>query len=303
MKKFLKNFYLFILLNKIRIFITTSIRIKYSNIFYKNSLKIIKNLNQYVPNTSGTVIGLEKEIMSLTLKSADQIFPFINNLQKQLGYNDKEIITAEEFCESFLGGMKSANAFKKIFDKYNSDKTLNHNYHFVYGPIINTIKNLDVVFEIGLGTTNTDIVSHMGHTWKPGASLRAFREYLPEAKIYGADIDKRILFNEKNIETFFIDQTDLLTFDIISNKIDTNIDLIIDDGLHSPNANIATLAFALTKISNNGWVVIEDISYNSVTIWKVISNLFPVSFKTFIIKAKNSYVFAITNSNNIKIKV
>jgi hypothetical protein len=300
MKNFLKKFYLFILLNKIRIFIITFYSKTYSNIFYNAALKIIKTLNQYAPNTGGTVIGLEKEIMDLTLKSAVQIFPFIINLQNKLGYQGKEIITAEKFCMSFLGGMESAKAFKKTFDKYNSDKTLNHNYHFVYGPIINTIKNLNVVFEIGLGTTYTDVVSHMGQTWKPGASLRAFREYLPEAKIYGADIDKRILFNEKNIETFFIDQTDLLTFNIIDNKIDTNIDLIIDDGLHSPNANIATLAFALSKISNNGWIVIEDISYHSVTIWKVISNLFPVSFKTFIIKAENSYVFAITNSNNIK---
>ena len=43
---------------------------------------------------------------------------------------------------------------------------------------------------------------------KPGASLRVWRDYFPNAIIYGADIDKDILFAEERIKTFYIDQLD-----------------------------------------------------------------------------------------------
>ena len=45
-----------------------------------------------------------------------------------------------------------------------------------------------------MGTNNPNLVSTMGSSGRPGASLYAFKEYLPNAIIYGADIDKDILF-------------------------------------------------------------------------------------------------------------
>ena len=58
-------------------------------------------------------------------------------------------------------------------------------------------KSVNKIFEIGLGTNNIDIVSTMGKKGHPGASLRAFRDFCPNAEIYGADFDSRILFQEK----------------------------------------------------------------------------------------------------------
>ena len=49
----------------------------------------------------------------------------------------------------------------------------------------------------------------MGKLGKPGASVKAFRDFFPEAKIFGADIDKEILFKDKRINTYHVDQTDL----------------------------------------------------------------------------------------------
>jgi hypothetical protein len=72
-----------------------------------------------------------------------------------------------------------------------------------------TLPLLVHLLEIGLGTNNTDVVSNMGSEGVPDASLRAFRDYLPNARIYGAGIDKRILFEESRIKTYFADQTDL----------------------------------------------------------------------------------------------
>ena len=79
----------------------------------------------------------------------------------------------------------------------------------------NNIRN---IFEIGLGTNYKNIVSNMGINGKPGASLRAFRDYCPNASVFGADIDKRILFEEERIKTFYVDQTDPVTFDPILEK-------------------------------------------------------------------------------------
>ena len=46
----------------------------------------------------------------------------------------------------------------------------------------------------------------MGSTGQPGASLKMWRDYFPNAMIFGADIDKDILFNDQRITTFYVDQ-------------------------------------------------------------------------------------------------
>jgi hypothetical protein len=46
----------------------------------------------------------------------------------------------------------------------------------------------------------------MGRTGTPGASLRAWRDYFPNAEIYGADIDREILFEEERISAFYVNQ-------------------------------------------------------------------------------------------------
>ena len=51
----------------------------------------------------------------------------------------------------------------------------------------------------------------MGKYGKPGASVKAFRDFFSNANIYGADIDKEILFKEHKISTFYVDQTNINT--------------------------------------------------------------------------------------------
>ena len=55
-----------------------------------------------------------------------------------------------------------------------------------------------------------ELIKFLIKTWsekKPGASLRVWNEYFKNATIYGADIDKSTLFEEKKIKTFYVDQT------------------------------------------------------------------------------------------------
>jgi hypothetical protein len=133
----------------------------------------------------------------------------------------------------------------------------------------------------------------MGSNGRPGASLRAFRDYCPNAFIYGADIDKRILFEDERIKTFFIDQTKRSTFEDLLTKLPDNFDLMIDDGLHSPDANIASLEFGLKLVKVGGWVVIEDIASSAISFWHVVSNLLQDNYESHIISADGAIIFAV----------
>lgn len=128
---------------------------------------------------------------------------------------------------------------------------------------------------------------------KPGASLRALRDYCPNANIYGADIDSRILFSEEWIRTFYLDQTRLDSFQNLLIDLPRNFDLVIDDGLHSPDANIASLNFGLKLIRKGGWVVIEDINVQAMDLWLFICGCFPDEYEPHLIQARNALVFAV----------
>ena len=146
-----------------------------------------------------------------------------------------------------------------------------HNYTIKYHSLFNLQKNdIKSVFELGLGTNFADVPSSMGPNGIPGASHRGWARYFENANIYGADIDKRILFEEKRIKTYFVDQTNVETIkDLWKNK-DLNIqfDIMIDDGLHELNANITFLINSFHKLKNNGVYVIEDITHSEITKYK-----------------------------------
>lgn len=150
-----------------------------------------------------------------------------------------------------------------IMTKYGSDKGSYHNYTAIYYDFFNDISNNNLnVFELGLGTNYTDIPSSMGPNGKPGASLYGWKEFFPISNIYGADIDKRILFNDDRINTYFCDQTDIRS---ISNLWNTNdlknleFDIILDDGLHEFNANLTFFENSVYKLKKGGKYIIEDL--------------------------------------------
>jgi hypothetical protein len=162
---------------------------------------------------------------------------------------------------------KNSRDLADLFRKYHSDKSTRHNYHVAYASLLRRDAPLNI-FEIGLGTNNPRIYSNMGGTGSPGGAERAFRDWAPNANMYGADIDKGILFTEERIQTFFVDQTKPETFKELAAKLPP-LDLVIDDGLHLPLANLNTINFALPLLKPNGVVVVEDIMAHHIPIWRV----------------------------------
>jgi len=117
---------------------------------------------------------------------------------------------------------------------------------------------------LGLGTNNLNIPSNMGSSGIPGASLYGWQEFFPNSYIFGADIDKDILFNTDKIKTFYCDQTDQLTIKYMWSEpsLQENFDIIIEDGLHTFNANVCFFENSIHKLKPSGYYIIEDITFH-----------------------------------------
>lgn len=223
-----------------------------------------------------------------TIKTINSIFPLILKLILTLKIKPK-IINSKSFNKS----KNETKKIKKLFNFYGSDKARIHDYHLIYSSIFSKKLKVKKILEIGLGTDNENFLSNMGKHGKPGASLRAFRDYFKNSKIYGADIDKDILFNEHKIKTTFVDQTNQHSMRLLFKKFGSNFDLIIDDGMHSPLANLIFLIESIKHLKKGGSLIIEDISPNSLIIWKIISIIINLKFKNVLIKSKSAYVFIV----------
>ena len=122
------------------------------------------------------------------------------------------------------------------------------------------------VFECGLGTNNPLIPSTMGIRGKPGASLRVWRDYFPNAQVFGADIDRDILFSEERILTYFVDQTSPAMIAQMWDQIGkTDFDLIIDDGLHTVEAGTTFFTNSIDRLSRDGLYIVEDIASSDLS--------------------------------------
>lgn len=168
-----------------------------------------------------------------------------------------------EFLEDFRRDFPlPATELCRSMARHGSDKALGwHSYTPFYAALLATLPGpVRSLFEIGVGSNRLDVPSNMGLDGHPGASLRAWRDYLPGAQVYGGDIDETILFAEDGIETFFVDQTRSETFDALWARLpETTFDVIIDDGLHTPDAAALTLERCLPRVRPGGVYVIEDV--------------------------------------------
>jgi len=200
-------------------------------------------------------------------------------------------ITLEEYIHTINNGLgyTCIGNYKKDFkctlsglcDKYGSDKGelskdghpytwSSHTYADYYASLFRhcrkCIKN---VFECGLGTNNPNLQSSMGVNGMPGASLRVWRDYFPNANIFGADIDRDILFKEDRIDTFYVDQTDPKSIsDLWRNIKVTEFDLMLDDGLHTFEAGKILFEHSINNLSEEGIYIIEDVVPQDLLLFK-----------------------------------
>ena len=156
-------------------------------------------------------------------------------------------------------------------DKGNVNITTSwHNYTTFYYSIFKDLREHKLrVFELGLGTNNESLPSNMGRHGRPGASLYGWSEFFPNAHIFGADIDTNILFHTGKIKTFYCDQTNKHIIQYMWNapELHDNFDIIIEDGLHTFDANVCFFENSIHKLNPNGYYIIEDISHNEESLF------------------------------------
>lgn len=165
----------------------------------------------------------------------------------------------------------------KIMGKHGSDKgheNINdswHNYTQVYYKLFSKMQDSPLrVFELGIGTNNVFIKSNMGPNGKPGASLRGWAEFFPNASIFGADIDRAILFQTDRIRTYYCDQlsSQNIAYMWSQRELWEPFDIIIEDGLHEFDANVCFFVNSIHKLRPGGYYIIEDLVKNTLIQWK-----------------------------------
>ncbi len=248
---------------------------------------VINSFPMYRPNSGGSY----RMLAPLTIGAVNDTMPALARLLPAMDSQLSDPVPADEFARR--NGRGRPDVLAERLDHYGSDKACDHDYHLVYASLLGSRDpNARLrILEVGLGTNNTDVVSNMGIKGRPGASIRAFRDFLPNAKVYGADIDTRILFSEDRIACFEVDQTDTGSLFALGHALGGDCDLMIDDGLHSPNANLNTLEFFLGHLKPGGAAVIEDIPQVALPLWQVVAALVPDRFEATIVQARSSLMF------------
>ena len=141
---------------------------------------------------------------------------------------------------------------EKLFNKYNTDKSEKHGYHMVYEKYFEPYKSQKIkILEVGV--------------WE-GASTLALHEYFDSAEIYGVDIFER--FPMESIRPYSLERCQFIQGDSMRKNIvekvqeewgDIRFDIIIDDGKHTPRANMKTFENFSQFLSDDGQYFIEDV--------------------------------------------
>lgn len=140
-------------------------------------------------------------------------------------------------------------------------------YHDVYARCVQHMRSSSIrILEIGIGVNDPSAASGMSVDHFPGASLRGWANYFPDAEVFGADVDRRVLGDNPDYTAFWVDQRDKQSLQKLAEVVGGPLDLVVDDGLHTAEANGNTLEALLPLLAPAGVMVIEDIlpEYNDL---------------------------------------
>lgn len=90
-----------------------------------------------------------------------------------------------------------------------------------------------------------------------GQSLRTWRDYFPNGKIYGIDVVPESIYKEERIMCFLGDQSNA---NFLEGVVATTgpLDFIIDDGGHKGIQHVASFEALWQHVKPGGWYCVED---------------------------------------------
>lgn len=145
-----------------------------------------------------------------------------------------------------FGGNLKMLATLYLSDKWNSHWYAQH-YETHFRPLRR--KNINIL-EIGIGGYERPIDG--------GNSLRMWRTYFPNGRVYGIDIYDKSPHDRRRIKTFKGSQTDPLFLEYVVREIG-KISIIIDDGSHENEHVLFTFQHLFPHLADGGIYAIEDI--------------------------------------------
>ena len=152
-----------------------------------------------------------------------------------------------------------------------------HNYVPIYERLFRRLKHRPLnVLEVGVGTLDERYPSNMarmaklekwlehsgGKPYRPGASLVAWKKFFKRGRIYGLDIDPKVLLRESRLRCFLCDSTRKDHVEATMKRIKVRFDIVIDDGSHSSIAQARTLKNLFPYVKRGGYYITEDV-FNS----------------------------------------
>ena len=155
----------------------------------------------------------------------------------------------------------------KIAQKYHTDKCRFHNFTPYYHKLL-ADKPVKRVLEIGLGWAGL-----MHNDYPSGGSLFMWRDFFPQAEIFGLDIRPDALVNQDRIKSFLCDQSNEDSLRNIVKKIGGNFDLIVDDGSHVPAHQVLTANVFYPLLAPGGLYFIEDVHTTTGRIYDGLNEL------------------------------
>lgn len=170
--------------------------------------------------------------------------------------------------------------------KYKLDKNIAsgcHNYIPGYTTIFEDIRyNVKTILEIGIGSIeNGQMGGVIPYGYKTGNSLKCWSEYFTNAKIIGIDIYSHNELNTDRIITFVADQNNGVDLQNVINNIQTDLDVIIDDGSHQGEHQVFSFLFLNKFLSKTGIYVIEDVQPQNINQF-ITLEIFPEEYIEYI---------------------
>ena len=159
----------------------------------------------------------------------------------------------------------------KIAYKYGTDKCsqIRHSYTVVYYELFkDKIRLVKKVLEMGIGRNkefkNKNVVynERFKVPYHKGASLKMWRDFFPNAQIYGADIVPESIFETERIKTFLCDERKKEDLEKLIENTGNDVDIFIDDASHRSRDQIFMAKTLLPLFKKGVIYIIEDVIFS-----------------------------------------
>jgi 8-demethyl-8-alpha-L-rhamnosyltetracenomycin-C 2'-O-methyltransferase len=142
--------------------------------------------------------------------------------------------------------------------KYGADKVpwLGHCYTPFYYEYLKPYRyQFKKILEVGVGDNR---MIHAIPGMIIGASIHMWRDFFPNAMIYGADKARECIIEDERIKTFYCDENKEESIENLVKQVGSDVDLVIDDALHHIHNQIFLFKHLMPLLKKDVIYICED---------------------------------------------